>query len=298
MTTEWVPGQRKRERSLQKPIAGLPDHLRAPVLAWIDEELHSLASRSLLAVELQWSGVSSYWLEHPGGPWASFEVSSQAAKLGQGDVALILDVVEWCLEHGDQADVTYVTISSAGEQERRRGTKLNSLLTRGNSAYRVRADGIGLEHHTSDEAVRQFEQTVTNAGELAAKHLSNAWNEAYSLSPDPVKSCSESVKAIEAAYDQLVSPQNKLQTLGTMIRDIRQAPQKWVFALDDHSSKDGIPMVAAMMDQIWKNQQRHATGPNVRSETLAEAQCAVHLSGTLVHLASSGAFAKTSRIHE
>ncbi|KXP10739.1 hypothetical protein AXK60_24955 [Tsukamurella pseudospumae] len=167
------------------------------------------------------------------------------------------------------------------------------MLSRGNSAYRVRTDGTGLEFRTSPEAIRQFEATVDNAKDSVAGHLVEAWNAAYAIAPDPGKSVSESVKAIEAAYEQLISPKNALQTLGTMIRDITAGPQKWTFVLNDHTDADGVAMVVAMMNQVWKNQQRHATGPNPRTETVEEAQCALHLAGTLVQFASSGAFVKT-----
>ncbi|WP_139057879.1 hypothetical protein [Tsukamurella pseudospumae] len=61
MTTEWTPGQWKRQKALQKPITGVPDHLIPPLVEWIDDELRSPAVRVRLAVELQWTDLPDYW---------------------------------------------------------------------------------------------------------------------------------------------------------------------------------------------------------------------------------------------
>lgn len=295
MESEWIPGQRKRLKALQKPLAGVPDHLALPLLKWIDEELQSPTIRAQLAVDMQWSDLPDYWARYRS-TGASEEIARRVKQLPAiTAAATLLDVVEWCLEYGEHVDVREIPADDAwGSIRKVRGAALEGLLARGNSAYRVRTDGRGLEFRISAEAIRQFETTVKDANSSAADHLINAWNGAYALSPDPAKSVSEAVKAIEAAYEHLVSPRNERQTLGTMIRDIRAAPQKWTFVLNDHADADGVAMVVAMMNQVWKNQQRHATGPSPRTETVDEAQCAVHIAGALVQFVSGGAFLQVS----
>lgn len=168
--------------------------------------------------------------------------------------------------------------------------ELEDVLRLGNSAYAVSSDGKRLEMGTTPEVKQQVEAVVSSAGGSAGDHLAKAWNGAYGREPDPVKSFSESVKAVEAALAGHISPQNGKQTLGTMIRDVSAKPTKWRFAIAD-GNVGGVDTVLHMMRVLWDGQtSRHGGVSPTRDETSQEAKAAVHLAATLVEFGASGAF--------
>ncbi len=171
------------------------------------------------------------------------------------------------------------------------GLHLEGILRLGNSAYSVSADGKRLEMR-ADPAVRAGVQAVVEvAAGSPGDHLTNAWNEAFGRVPDPVKSYSESIKAVEAALAARVSPQNGKQTLGTMVRDIRAKPGKWKFAIAD-GNVGGVETVLNMMQLLWDGQTSRHGGVNpTRAETPEEAKAAVLLAAGLVQFGVSGAIA-------
>jgi hypothetical protein len=197
------------------------------------------------------------------------------------DQAFMLDMIEHLMEH--ELRDPALRLGFTGQ--------LNALLASANSAYRVRGDRRGLERRVPPAVKQQVEQVVTDAGGDASAHLTEAWNEAYARTPDPVKAYAEAIKAVEAAYAPLVSPQNARQTLGTMVADVRNAPQKWESTLVDKNNSSGVTTVLTMMAQLWDGQtSRHAGTQPTRRETPHEAQAAVQLAVTLVQWATSGAF--------
>ncbi len=188
----------------------------------------------------------------------------------------MLDVVETLLEHFGWDDG--------------RAENLAVLLEAGNSAYRVRDDWVGLEDRVAPGVRQLVAETVTTAAGSAGDHLANAWNEAYGRSQDPVKAYSEAIKAVEAAFAPLVSPQNAKQTLGTMIRDVKAKPAKWKFVIADGNA-NGVEVILNLMQMLWDGQTSRHGGLNpTRDETAEEARAAVHLAATLVQLGVSKAF--------
>ena len=59
----------------------------------------------------------------------------------------------------------------------------------------------------------------------ADRHLRKAWECAHTAEPDPVRSYSEAIKAVEAAAHAVVEPNNPNATLGTIIRKLRTHPE-------------------------------------------------------------------------
>lgn len=199
----------------------------------------------------------------------------QLKALCDEDPGFFLDLVEYVLEHND---------GFYRDQEAR---ELAAVLTLGNSAYKVREDERGLEMRTMPEVQAQV-QEVVNTSAAAGAHLARAWNTAYSRSPDPVTSFNESVKAVETALVGTISPNNAKATLGTMIADLKNKPEKWKFVILDGSHSRGVETIIGMMQVLWQRNARHG-GPNHQPETIAEAQAAVHLAATLVQFGVSGA---------
>lgn len=161
---------------------------------------------------------------------------------------------------------------------------LGVLLTQGNSAYAVRSDGSGLEMRVLPETRQIVERAVEEsamAGSVA-EHLTEAWNLAFSRTPDPVKSYSESIKAVEAAAAPVLSPKNLRATLGTLIRDFENAPGKWEFVIPSTSGTDAV---LVMMRTLWTGQtSRHGGVAPTQPESPEAAQAAVFLAASLVQL--------------
>jgi hypothetical protein len=115
------------------------------------------------------------------------------------------------------------------------------------------------------------------------RHLTSAWNHAFGRNPDPSRAYAESIKAVEAAAIPVVSPNNSKATLGTVLGDLKAAPQKWQLVLSRPSTTGIAPVevVTHLVSLLWANQtDRHAP---VQPIDQSQAEEAVHIALMLVH---------------
>lgn len=170
--------------------------------------------------------------------------------------------------------------------------ELQEILRLGGAPYRVNAAQDGLEVRVDATAHKAL------AGSLAAsripqsgssgEHLANAWKCAYGRDPDPTKAYSEAIKAVEAAAQCVVEPRNSKATLGTMLKVLGNAPQKFSTAIPA-TNGDDISLVADMMRRLWQGQtSRHGSQTPTQLETQQQAEMAVHLAVTLVQWFTAG----------
>lgn len=248
----------------------MPDHLQTALWGWIvggfqgdyevyDERVHEVG------IHLRIRILGNSW-------------SQRIDYLGtmSRDPEFMLDLVEALLE-------LYGWDMSRAES-------LDELLEVANSAYTVKKSWDGLEERVAPGVKDAVQGALDATGGSAGDHLTDAWNEAYGRQHDPVKSFSESIKAVESALAQHVSPQNGRQTLGTMIRDVSTKPEKWEFEIAD-GGVGGVETVYHMMRMLWDGQtSRHGGVQPTRPETIEEARAAVHMAATLVQWGVSGAF--------
>ena len=171
----------------------------------------------------------------------------------------------------------------------RRSHDLESILVRGNSMYTVAESARSLETRVEDGVRESVSEAIDSAGGSAGDHLVLAWNAAYGREPDPVRSFSESIKAVEYALATHVSPTNERQTLGTMIRDIKAKPSKWSFVIEGKGSRS-IDTLLGMMETLWDGQTSRHGSSSSRNETPEEARAAIHLAAALVQFGATGAF--------
>lgn len=275
--TVWSPGRRKNQLALETPYEGVPEHLRQPLWSWLEPILignsHFVVGAGLeLRVAL------------PDLTYGTAPPVSKLRDLSKADPGLFLDLIEYVLERRN--------LDETGTLRNKRAPqgvgKLELMLELGNSAYKVREDGSSLEMRTLPAVQQQVQGVVDTAG-AAGAHLADAWNAAYSRTPDPVKSYYESVKAVEAALASKISPNNSKATLGSMIADLKNKPEKWKFVIPDGTHSKGVETLLGLMQVLWQRNARHG-GPDHKPETLEEAQAAVHLAATLVQFGVSGAF--------
>lgn len=149
--------------------------------------------------------------------------------------------------------------------------------------------GFGLARRI-DETVAEVVRSAMEHGR-PGQHLRDAWTSAYARVHNASHAYREAVRAVEAAVKPIVSPNNSAATLGTMIGDLRNKPEKWEVLL----GPDGFDSVAALRqacELIWKSQiDRHGTDDESvpLNVSLQEAQAAVHVAAMLVQLFSTGA---------
>ncbi|RSS57657.1 hypothetical protein EF909_16050 [Streptomyces sp. WAC01280] len=135
--------------------------------------------------------------------------------------------------------------------------------------------------------------TAPSAGS-AADHLATAWQAAYGRNPDPERSYSEAIKAVEAAAHAVIQPNNAKATLGTMLGEIRNARHKFSTAIPVPAAGDPIAAAEAMMRALWEGQtSRHGGQNGTVPETLEAARAGVHLAAALVQWFVSGVVART-----
>lgn len=171
---------------------------------------------------------------------------------------------------------------------------LKQLLADGRSAYTVRFDGRALVRRV-DSTVAALVGVASRAAQQqergsAAAHLRRAYMDAYALHPDPVRAYSESVKAVESAMHETLEPNNSKATMGTMLREIRQHPDRFVVAIPGRRGTEGLSTVEAMVALLWTGQtSRHGSHQPTPEESEVQAQMAVHLAGALVQWFSTEA---------
>jgi len=264
----WEPDARLRGRELETPFEDVPEHLVNPLWEWCAGQINSTGVLTEIGVEFRLPlpefNYNTLW-----------DVRDELEVVAKQRPAFQLDLIHYLLRE----------VAPFSDNPIRTVKRLEKLLSSGNSAYAVRADGLGLEQRIT-AAVKDQVQAVVDAAEGSpGEHLTNAWNEAYGKNADPVKSYSESIKAVEAAMAERISPQNAKQTLGTMVRDVRAKPEKWISVLPD----GGVGTVLSMMQTLWDGQtSRHGGLHPTRHETVEEAQAAVHLAATLVQFGVTG----------
>ncbi|MGP3684636.1 hypothetical protein ACTVZO_07970 [Streptomyces sp. IBSNAI002] len=88
---------------------------------------------------------------------------------------------------------------------------------------------------------------------------------------------------MESAAQALIEPNNTKATLGSMLGEIRNGPQRFTTAIAAAGAGDDILLIADMMRRLWQGQtSRHGSQNGTRLETQQEAEMAVHLASTLV----------------
>jgi hypothetical protein len=181
-----------------------------------------------------------------------------------------------------------------------RRTALASLLDDALSVLRIRPGGRGLERRADPDAEAAFEEAVTGAEGVAAAgsaaaHLRVAWGAVHALHPDPAKGYSEAIKAVEAAAHSVVEPGNRKATLGSMIRYLREHPERFSLAIVGRDGRGDVGPLIGCMALLWEGQSsRHGSSAPTRMESPEEAAMAVHLAVMLVQWFVSGAVRRRS----
>lgn len=258
-----------------EPQTGLPDYLFEPVLEWLrplltredasgykrvdDDGLRSLQTMLRLARPLDWRNEEA-------------ALDSLERRMHE-DREFALDVVDF-----------YVQVAKPEYAD-----KLRLPLAIGGSEWEVveGSEGRRMLARRTTGPIRQTIDAIKTDSQRAHAHLTTAWAKLTGRDPDPSAAYSAAIRAVEAVARPVVSPDNDRATLGTIIRDLRAKPEKWIVTLDKATAAE----VADVADMIWRGQtDRHGTDdPGAPlAVTHAEADAAVHLAIPLTRMFAGG----------
>jgi hypothetical protein len=252
--------------------------------AWLRTSLHHWAASRLS------NGVSRFSNGMPLYHWSRDRLLAVERDL---KVALSWDRAvagagAWLLVHAAQNEnffldlLDYLLYAIDPSRSGTEATQLELILESGGSAWRVAHHGEHylLERRVAEAIVAAAEEAM--ASQRAGNLLRAAWVEAYGRDPNPSDAYRNAIRAVEAASQPTIIPNDKFATLGKMISALRAAPQKWQLIFSTHR---GVDAVVSMFETLWKGQfDRHGTADASvpMNVTLEEAQAAVHLAATLV----------------
>lgn len=267
--------------SFEGPHEGLPPWLTQAVLIWLEPYLYveSFQGARVGNEELLRDAEISLRLAQPldwrdGGYSAARSVRSRIGT----DSNFALDIMDFMLMR---------TAGSAGQEH---VESLNQALTAGGSAWEARPSDSEAHFQLVRRAtgpVLDVIKQLQPASQRAHAHLSQAWTKLMGRNPDPSGAYREAIRAVEVVAAPVVTPEDKLATLGKIIGALRDKPEKWTVDLVG-ATPTQVTEMAAM---IWQSQfDRHgthdATVPlNVSQE---QADAAVHIAIALVRLFVAG----------
>jgi hypothetical protein len=271
--------QRAEQSShLDLPVEGVPPYLAGPLADWVRPVVVRIAGKGRYDDRVMLDRIElSLRMDPP----LTRQDSNTATPRASDLLRRMRNEEEFCLNVVD-----FVLHTPEGWV---RGPDLIALLTMGGSAWEVgQADG------EYGELRRRVLAPITDAlAEIETEaprvhdHLALAWSKLMGRNPDPSSAYREAIRAVEVAAKPVVEPRNPKATLGTMIRALTDAPEKWDFVLEGASATQ----VADMSKLIWTAQfDRHGTDdeavPLVVSQEQADA--AFHVALALCRIFSGG----------
>lgn len=158
------------------------------------------------------------------------------------------------------------------------------LQSRGRHKKRITTEGLrksGRQHEVAGAAVRGLPQAAARA----QRHLQTAFDCLGPSRVDASTAYKEAARAVEAAAKPILTPKDRLATLGKMITAVRDAPQKWTTTVGDISD------VQRMMELLWTSQlDRHGTDDDDTPMHVSpeQADVALHLALVLTRLFAAG----------
>lgn len=172
-----------------------------------------------------------------------------------------------------------------------RADVLEALLVRSRSAWQVgtRAGLPGLTRRVPLGVQVASDDVMARSGQAGLK-LARAWEVLYGIDPNPSEAYRLAIKAVEDAAIPVVSPTDRLATLGKVIKQLEDQSGWSVPMQREHDSAPSVDVVINMARMLWHGQHdRHGGQPSAPGDvSIEEATVAVSLAVSLVHLFTSG----------
>ncbi|MET9347695.1 hypothetical protein [Streptomyces termitum] len=267
------------------PFEGVPDHLLVPLQGWVADALEYEDLNDA------YSDEELYFDEDAAARALCLQMRLRPRAAGPMYLGALTSATDE--ELLDVIDGVLALAAKVGVKDSHALKMLTVLLDEGGSAYQINEASDGLEERVAPAVLDAVQQSVTTAAARpttgsASGHLGAAWRAAYGRNPDPVRTYSESIKAVECATKAIIEPNNSKATLGSMLSVLRNSRQKFATAIP--SPGDPTAPVEAMMRALWEGQtSRHGSDTPTVPETLEAARAGVHLAAVLVQWFASGA---------
>jgi hypothetical protein len=275
MTSDYVwtpPGSSSDELAEFMTLRpGIPDYMQESLIAWIRNGAyghHAADSKSLLrfqiAAKTNLGARSGMTLTHG-------EMGSFLRKIP-------LDTL---------ANYLHFYLSELTEPPRgtpnHRTQALEDILSQGGSSYAVGKvqSRYGLVERVPAAVAHTVEDIISSSGKASAL-LSSAWEQAFGMNKNPSHAYSDAVKAVEVYSGPLLSPNDKLSTLGKDLNVLRNGEAKFDFSMTGSQHTTAVGHVVSMMQLLWHSQTDRHGEENYVGVSEEEAQAAVLLASTLV----------------
>lgn len=171
----------------------------------------------------------------------------------------------------------------------RTAERLDEILVEGGSLWTVTFDpDWRLIRRVTEAAQDQLAQAREASGD-AGKRVAAAWSNCYRQHPDYDAAYRDAVLAVEAVVLPVTSPKDATATLGKALAHIRDTRDAWSIGGLEAEGAASVDTLLALLATLWRNQQRHARNDGtIHDVSRDEAESAVSLAVTVVHLFSSG----------
>ena len=170
---------------------------------------------------------------------------------------------------------------------------LEAILSAGGSAWTVDGDDGALLLRVSAEE-REILGQATAEDDSASTYLKEGWAAAWQVKPDGQVAMDKAVKALEAAFCPVATPNDPSPSLGKAANALEVGSAKWCVrfepALSKNASKREIDPVLGLAHQlrmVFQAQHRHAS-EGALENTLEEGRDAITLAVSLVALQRRG----------
>ena len=262
---------------------GVPQWLRDPLLGWIYREIGNEHAIRTQSIDNEWRGILLSNLRK--------DIPQKVGDINNSDYLDVIDcVISVRLRY---RNIRHQEPWPDQEPWLVRLRDLERILRDGGSVWQVDVHGLT---RRVNETQQRLVSDVLATKTPPAQYLGDAWRKAWGRNPDASGAYGDAVRAVEAAYRSIVSPDNERTTLGTIINDIENKPQKFGTRLQPRNDRNNAECIAGMMRMLWEGQRdRHGTDDPDTPLSLEEAQDAVVLAVTLVHFAQQGGFESSNR---
>lgn len=275
-TEQWVPLGIEGQQAIifTTPWTEIPDFFQASLWEWIEANVLARSYNGELTVKVGLLRQAERKLHVELPDFEPYFVESGMSslrktykKLGPAALLTFVDFLMSDLHQGHN----YLQV-------------LEQLLIEAGSGWRVgtRAGKPGLVQRLPEGIVEAAQATVQRG--RAGKRLSEAWEAAFGIDPDPTKAYSMAVKAVEDAAIPVVCPNDTSATLGKVIGQVNAGTWKLPHLREDPNAPTHDVLVG-MMRTLWVGQHDRHGGPSsvgVPAVTQEEAESAVMLAVTLV----------------
>jgi hypothetical protein len=268
--SDWKPlSVRTGERVEEGPYEGVPLHLNAHVIEWVDSALRrgGYIDEPVLRAILLRLQVFTSTDDRP-----SVKLLTLKSEL-EGNSRLILDTVDMLLVLG-----------------RGNAEQLRTTLRLAGSIWTIAEDNRSLQRRVS-EAEAASKASAVSPNDLVSDELNKAWAAAFGLHPDSSDAWDHAIKAIEAILTGLVVPAQAKATLGHVVGEIKSDPSRWTMDLTSNGPVGDGETLLNVLQLVWANPDRHGN-PSSRTPTQDEAEKIVKIAVMVVGLTRNGGFRK------